>query len=148
MVLVDMLQVLEGAAYLAFIVGAIVAVYELRSLKKDRRFEFLMRLMDLGINREFQDPMSKIWRSSASTAEELEKEISPGELYMIGEFWSWAAFLSESGWIERKDLLDYMAYDDLWKKMGPWIMAERKATGSMWPVLDKFAELQRAEANA
>ncbi len=146
--MVNILQVLEGATYLAFIVGAIVAVYELRTIKKDRRFEFLMRLMDIGINREFQDPMSKIWRTNASSAEELEKEISPGELYMIGEYWSWAAFLSESGWIERKDLLDYMAYDDLWKKMGQWIIAERKATGSLWPVLDRFAELQRAGVDA
>ena len=138
----DILQVLEGATYAAFIVGAIVAVYELRTIKKDRRFEFLMRLMELGINREFQDPMSKIWRTNASNAEELEKEVSPAGLYMVGEFWSWAAFLAGEGWIERKDLLTYMDYQSLWRKMGPWIVAERKATGPMWEGIDEFAELQ------
>jgi len=143
---VDILQVLEGATYLAFILGAIVAVYELRSIKRDRRFEFLMRLMDLGINREFQDPMSKIWRTNASNAEELEKEVSPADLYTIGEFWSWAAFLAEAGWVERKDLLAYMDYQSLWKKMGPWIVAERKATGPMWGSIEEFAEMQAAMA--
>ncbi len=142
--MVDIIQVLEGVTYLAFIVGAIVAVYELRTIKKDRRFEFMTRLMEIGVNKEFQDPMSKIWRTNATTAQELEKEISPCDLYTIGEFWSFAAFLADSGLVERKDLLRYLDYETLWKKMGPWIMAEREATGSLWPNIEQYAELQAA----
>ena len=42
--MVDILQVLEGATYAAFILGATVAVIELRSMRKDRELEFYMRM--------------------------------------------------------------------------------------------------------
>jgi hypothetical protein len=37
-----------------------------------------------------------------------------------------------------------MDYELLWKKMGPWIIAERERTGPMWGSIDEFAELQAA----
>ena len=147
--MVDILQVLEGATYLAFIVGAIVAVYELRDIKKDRRIELLTRMMEHGATREFQDAMSKVWRTSAADAQQLEKEVPATDLYMLGEFWSITSFLATSGLIERRDLLNYMDYETFWKKMGPWIIAERKATGpGLWNDVEELARLQAAGVRA
>ena len=147
--MVDILQVLEGATYAAFIVGAIVAVYELRDIKKDRRIELLTRMMEHGATREFQDAMSRIWRTSATDAQQLEKEVPATDLYMLGEFWSLTSFLATSGLIEREDLLNYMDYETFWKKMGPWIIAERVATGGgLWGDIEELARLQAAGVRA
>jgi hypothetical protein len=142
---VDILPYLEGLAYVGFIAGAIFAVMELRDIKRDRQIGLMTRLMEHGATREFQEPMGKIWRTKATDAQELEKEISSTNLYMVGEYWSVTAFLATSGLVKRKDLLKYMDYESLWGRMGPWITAERKATDSpeMWSDIEELAQLQK-----
>lgn len=146
--MVDIIQVLEGQAYVGFIAGAIFAVMELRDIKRDRQIDLMTRLMEHAATREFQDPQAKIWRTNASDAQELEKEIPSADLYMVGEFWSITAFLATSGLVRREELLKYMDFEALWARMGPWITAERKATDSpdMWGGIEELAQLQKEKS--
>lgn len=139
---------MEGATYAAFIVGAIVAIYELREFRTDRRLDLLMRLMERGATREFQEPMSKVWRLKTNNPQEIEKEISLTDIHMLIEFWSISGHLATSGLIDAKVLLDYFDYEEFWKKLGPWIVNERNATGSpeAWSDLDALARMQASRA--
>ena len=58
--MVDILQVLEGAAYVGFIAGAIFAVMELRTLSKDRKTELTMRMNEHWASKDFEEAFIKI----------------------------------------------------------------------------------------
>lgn len=143
--MVDILPILEGLAYVGFIAGAVFAVMELRDIKKDRRIELQTRMMEQGTTRELMEPLVKIWRTETADPQELEKEISPVSLYMIGENWSIMANLATTGLIRPKDLLEYFDYATFWQKIGPWVMAEREATHSpnMWDDIESLARMQQ-----
>lgn len=148
--MVDLMQVLEGATYLAFIVGAIVAVFELRDIKRDRGIETLTRLMEHGATRDFQGPMAKVWRLKTTNPQEIEEEISCADLHMLVEFWSIAGYLVTSGLVDAKILLEYFDYVEFWKRVGPWIVNERNTSGSpkAWDPIDTLARMQASRAQS
>jgi hypothetical protein len=72
---VDLLLVLEGAAYVGFIVGAIFAVYELRSASKDRKTDMMMRINEWWCRPEWAEPLAKLWKTDFKNEEEAEKQM-------------------------------------------------------------------------
>ncbi len=137
----DMLQVLEGAAYVGFIAGAIFAVIELRAIKKDRRLEFWLRLSERLSDRDFVEAYCRIVRAKGTTAQELEDEISYSGLRMVTDYSEFIAMLGRLGLIDRKELTDILDFNDIWKKVQPWVAAERAAAGApeAWGDLEEFA---------
>ncbi len=127
--LVDLLQVLEGAAYVGFIAGAIFAVIEIRAIAKDRRLEFWMRVTEASSTREFTEATCKLWRAKGTTAEELESEVSYVDLSMIADRLEMIASLGVKGLISRKELVAYIPFETYWKKLRPWVLAERAVYG-------------------
>jgi len=142
---VDILQVLEGATYLAFIVGAIVAVYELRDIKKDRRLDVLMRMEEMTVNREFKEANCKIWRSKETTAEGLEKDVSVVDLTMVADYNEFLAELVTEGKVDL-NVAELFPFAGLWEKISPWIKAVRVEVGvpDMWGDFEKIAKSQAA----
>ncbi len=142
--MVDLMLVLEGTAYLAFIVGAIFAVFELRELKRDRRMDVMMRASEHTNTREFEDAMGKLWRSNANDAKELEKQVSYTDLAMIGDFFNHIAWLGTNGIIDKRTLVEYFPFGYFWEKLRPWVEAERENAGipSMYTELEALARLQ------
>jgi len=147
---VDILQVLEGATYLAFIVGAIVAVYELRDMKKDRRLALVMQAMTHHTTLEFEDAVGKLWRANATDAAGLEKQVGYAELGMITDFYWSIAQLGLQGVVDRKMLYPFFPFRSVWSRIKPFVIAERAATGlaNSWIELEKIAQLQEREDNS
>ena len=145
--MVDILQVLEGAAYVGFIAGAIFAVLELRDLKRDRRLELVTQAAMHWTTREFEDAFSKIWRADATDAKELEKQVSFVDLSLIADFHAAVGRLATEGLVDARALTGYFPFSYTWNKMKPWIIAERSASGlpECWADLEKMAIFQEQE---
>ena len=145
--MVDLLQVLEGLAYVGFIAGAIFAVMELRDMKRDRRLGLLMQASMHITTREFENAFCKVWRSNATDAGELEKQVSTTDLYLISDFLLSVAHFGEEGLVDRRTLTRFFPFSYLWNKMKPWIIAERIATGlpKVYYEWEALAQLQEEE---
>jgi hypothetical protein len=117
---VDLLQVLEGAAYVGFIAGAIFAVIELRTLTKDRKTELLMRVTEFSGTLEFETAGAKFMRASFRTPEEAEEQCSLPVLMMIADFNENLGILAQRGLVSKDVVLDTFNFEYVWDKIKVW----------------------------
>jgi len=118
---VDMLQVLEGAAYVGFIAGAIFAVMELRDMSRDRKLELMQRMNDVWCTPTFEEATIKLMRSDFKTLQEAEEKIPVVMLKLVADYFDHAASLARYGFIDKKLMADVLAYETCYDKMKPWI---------------------------
>jgi len=121
--LVDFLQVLEGAAYVGFIAGAIFAVLELREIRRDRKLDLLMRMHDSWCTPEFEEATIKIMRGNFTTGPEAEEQCSVVSLKMVADYFDHAASLARQGLVDAKWIVDVYDFEACYEKMKPWILA-------------------------
>jgi len=124
--MVDASLVLDVIVAVSIAAGAFFAVAELRDMRKDRRIQLIQQINDHIATIEFMDAFVKIWQSNATSAEELEENASYSELHMVANYFEGVAHLGAQGLVSKSILIAYWPYYILWKKMGPWIIAERK----------------------
>ena len=111
--MVDVLQYLEGATYAAFIVGALVAVYELRAMSRDRRIELKLREIEFFCSREFEE----------ATVNAVKGNFEPGkvsdvDMKMLADYWDGMAEMVRTKLIAREDVgLDFAS---VWEAARPW----------------------------
>jgi hypothetical protein len=115
-----MLPILEGATYLAFIVGAIVAVYELRDLKETRELETSLRLADQWLNRDFVEATVKLMRAEYTTAKEVQDQSLEVDAKYVADLFDWYAGLIQEGRIDRKSV--DLAFGTCYEGLEPWIV--------------------------
>ena len=120
------MQALEGATYAAFIVGAIVAVFELRSISKDRKLELDTRLSELWLSRDFIEALAKWDETDWQSAESAERTCPKADLIMIAELFNHAATLARDKFVSKKFVLGQFDFEYPWSKMGPWCLDWRK----------------------
>ena len=125
--MVDASLVLDAIVAVSIAAGAFFAVAELRDMRKDRRIQLIQQINDHIATIEFMDALAKIWRSNAADAKEMEKQVSYSELHMVASYFEGVAHHAAQGLVDERTLLQYYPYYVLWKKMGPWIVAERTA---------------------
>ena len=144
--MVNMLQVLEGAAYVGFIAGAIFAVMELRDIKKDRRIDLWLRIGEVTTTREYVEANCKIWRAKGITAQELEDEFSLVDLTLVADYYETISNLATEGHIEARALVDFLPFAGFWKKIRPWVIAVRSETGEpdLYDDIEKLARMQES----
>ena len=146
LVVVDLLQVLEGGAYAGFIAGAIFAVLELRDLKRDRRLELVTQAGMRLTSREFEEAVCKLWRTDTTDAKELETRVSYVDLSMITDFYSGMANLGLVGVVDKEMLTSFVQFSPVWNKVKPFVVAQRAATGlNLWADLEKMAQFEKEE---
>ncbi len=120
---VDILQVLEGATYAAFIVGAIVAVYELRTMTRDRKTEILMRATEFTSTLEFETAGAKFMRARFRTPEEAEEQCSVPVLMMIADYNENLGVLVQRGLVPKDVVMDILNFEYVWDKIKVWARA-------------------------
>jgi hypothetical protein len=123
---VDILQVLEGLAYVGFIAGAIFAVYELRSASKDRKTDMMMRFNEWWCRPEWAEPLAKLWKTDFKNEEEAEKQMPEWWLLMIADYFDGVAALAKWKLFDRKFLQDNFAFELSWNKLKPWAVPFRE----------------------
>jgi hypothetical protein len=118
--LVDILQVLEGLAYVGFIAGAIFAVYELRDMKKSHKLELMMQMNDSWCRLEFIDATIKIVRANFTTAAEAEEQCSAVSIKLVADFFDSAATYVREGLVDADAVpLDF---EYCYEKLKPWLI--------------------------
>ena len=145
-VVVDLLQVLQGATYLAFIAGAIFAVAELRDYRRERQMEIMMRVAEHVNTREFQDALYKLAKANTKDALELEKQVSAVDLNMIATYFEHVGWLGMARIVSREMIVMFYPWQFFWQKLQPWIETERKEfdVAVMYGSIEKMARLSEA----
>ena len=124
--MVDILQVLEGLAYVGFIAGAIFAVMELRSISKDRKLELFVRLSEQWNSREFSQAMVNLGKADFQNAETAERTCPTVDLVMIAEYFDWVASLARKNLISEDFIMSAYDFEFPWNLMKPWCLDWRK----------------------
>jgi len=144
MEMVDASLVLDAIVAVSIAAGAFFAIAELRDMKRDRRIQLLQQVNDHIATMEFAVPLMKILRSNTTEAKELEKQVSNTELHMVATYFENIAALATERDFEKRALIVNYPYYLLWKKMEPWIVAERVALGlpPAYSAMEKLAKWQ------
>ena len=124
--MVDLLLVLEGMAYIGFIAGAIFAVWELRTMSRDRQTEFIMRVNEHWTTRDFQDGWVKVRDIDSKDSKEIERICTRQSLRMIVEYLDGLGSLAQRNLLKRELVTDLLAWDLVWDQVEPWIASERQ----------------------
>jgi len=138
---VDILQVLEGATYGAFIAGAIFAVIEMRSMNKDRETDFLMRFNEYWSSRDFMDTHIKVRELPVTDDPRvIEGKVGKVALFRYVEYLEGIAMLVQNKSLKLSFVLDLAEWFGPWEKLEPWVLDERQkergvfAGGLQWLV--------------
>ena len=127
--MVDILQVLEGLAYVGFIAGAIFAVLELRGIGRDRRVSIIVDMYNSFVSVDMTDAYSMIMTGNFQNAEDMERQCSYSSLTRVAGFYEALGYLCRNRLVDPKVVMDLMPAPALWSKMAPWIAADRERSG-------------------
>jgi hypothetical protein len=137
---VDVLQVLEGLAYVGFIAGAIFAVIELRGIGKDRRVGIVVNMFSSFIATDMTEAYSKIITGDFQSAAEMEQKCSHSSLARIAGFFEGVGYLSRKRLVDPKVVMDFLPIVAVWRKMKLWVMFDRERTSpSQWTEFEYLA---------
>ena len=128
---VDMLQVLEGLAYVGFIAGAIFAVWELRTMSRDRQTEFILRVNEFWSTKDFQDAYAKVQQLNSQDPKEIEEICTRQSLNIVAGYLDGVGDLARRKLLKKDLVLDVAAWDILWNRLLPWIDSERNRSGNV-----------------
>jgi len=145
--MVDASLILDAIVAVSIAAGVFFAIAELRDMKRDRRIQLLQQVNDHMGTMEFADPLLKILGSKTTDAKELEKQVSRTELHMVANYFEGVAALATEGDIHKRTLTIAFPYYLLWKKMEPWVAAERVALDlpPMYAAMEKLAKWQEQQ---
>jgi len=146
MALAELMDVLEAAAYLSFVLGALFAIYQLRIMGRDRQTEFAMRVAEFVCGREFQEPLCKLWDTSAQDAETLEEEVTYVGLSMIADYFDGLTDLVERRLLKEDLVADQYNYPVLWEKIRPWVLRLREKTPRIYSGFEGMATRMASKA--
>ncbi len=138
--MVDILQVLEGAAYVGFIAGAIFAVIQLRTISKDRKTAVIVELYSAFISTDMAEAYSKVLDGDFPSAVDMEQKCSHASLARIAGFYEGAGYLARKKLVDPKVVIDFLPTTSVWNKMKPWVMFDRERMGpSQWMEFEYLA---------
>jgi hypothetical protein len=141
---VDLLQVVEGLAYVGFIAGAIFAVWELREVRRDRATQLMLSMMGAVSSRDMQEMVRPIEDSEYGSAQEAEERCGRVALYAVGGYFECLGYLVAQRMIDSKAVFEGLGIVDVWDKMKPWVLVERENHGpAQFENFEKAAELER-----
>lgn len=123
--MVEVLQVLEGLAYLGFIAGAIFAVLELRGISRERRANTVVDMYKTFISSDMTDAWAKVFASSSQSGTDMEKECSLSTLVRVAGFYEAVGYLARKRLVDPKIAVELLPIGTAWNKMQPWLLFDR-----------------------
>ncbi len=130
--MVDLVQVLEGATYLAFIAGAIFAVFELRSISGDRKTDLMMRMNEYWASKSFQETLLKLRETKTKEPLEIEKAVGKLELYALVDYLDGIASLAQFKLLSVKFICYQYPWAGTWNKLEPYVQYYREHGRKYW----------------
>jgi hypothetical protein len=148
---VDIVQVLEGLAYVGFIAGAIFAVLELRGIGRDRRVSLVVDMYSSFVETDMTEAYSKVITGSYRNAEDIEQKCSHSSLAKIAGFFEGVGYISRKKFVDPSVVMDFLPVVAVWNKMQPWVMYDRERTSpTQWMEFEYLAratEVYDAKSN-
>lgn len=147
--MVEILQVLEGLAYLGFIAGAIFAVMELRTMSRDRQTELLTRVAEYTCSREMEEMGAKFMRANFRTPEEAEEQLTLAELMMAADYNDYLGLLAKKRLVPLDAVIDMFNFEYIWDKLRVWartpytVDSRKEEYKPLYPNLEWIAGEQR-----
>ena len=142
--MVDILLVLEGAAYVGFIAGAIFAVLELRGIARDRRTHLVVDVFTRTSDPGFAGAVIKIMGAEFKDAKEAKEMCTEDSLMMVGHYFEGLGLLLARGLVDEDLLLEVWPYDQVFDKMKPYTAEIRKKyTPDAWEWFEYLANEER-----
>ena len=143
--MVDLLQVLEGAAYVGFIAGAIFAVLELRGIGRDRRVGMVVDMYSSFVETDMAEAYSKVITGTYGSAEDIEQKCSHSSLAKIAGFFEGVGYISRKKFVDPSVVMDFLPVVAVWNKMQPWVMYDRERTSpTQWVEFEYLARATEA----
>ena len=131
--MVDILQVLEGLAYIGFIAGAIFAVLELRGISKDRRSNAVVDIYTTFVTSDMTEAYARVMTGSSESGAEMEKECSYASLVRVAGFYEGVGYLARKRLVNPKVIIELLPCEVVWSKMQSWLMFDReRSSPGMW----------------
>ncbi len=131
--MVDVLQVLEGATYAAFIAGAIFAVIELRTMSRDRRMELVLRFNEFWCSKDFVEAFTKVRKLGPEdkNPRQIEEKCTEESLWMVMDYVTGVGDLYYYGnLVDRKFVRGMISWNLIWQKLEPWVVDMRQKVGN------------------
>jgi hypothetical protein len=122
---VDILLILEGAAYVGFIAGAIFAVLELRGISRERRANTIVDMYQTFIGPDMTDAWAKVFANSSQSGADMEKDCSLSVLVRVAGFYEAVGYLTRKRLIDPKIAVELLPIETAWNKMQPWLLFDR-----------------------
>ena len=142
--MVGSMEILEGAAYISFIVGAAFAVWQLYEMRRDRATQLVLSMMDTMASPEIQEMSRKIWDCEFSNAEEAEAKCGAGPLNAIGGWHEGMGYLVRRRLVDPEAVFEVMQVGAVWDKLKPWLLKEREKSGpAMYEHFEYIARMER-----
>jgi hypothetical protein len=136
--LVVTMEILEAGTYISFIAGALFAVWQLYDMRRDRKTQLVLGIMEAMSSRENQEMMRSILECESRDAKEIEEKCGRNALFRVGAYFEGLDYLLGRGLVDREPVFEVMTIAMLWKKMKPWVLKEREKMGKI--EADSFLE--------
>lgn len=130
MALVELMDVLETAAYVSFVLGAIFAIYQLRIVARDRKTQLTMQICEHWGSKDFEEALAKLWTLEFKDGKEAEEIFSMATLMMVIDYVDWMAYLARERLVDRDFMLNQINFEGFWDRFKPWIVHMRE---KYWP---------------
>ena len=130
--MVDLMQVLEGATYAAFIAGAIFAVIELRSMKSDRKTELILRINEYFSSKDFEETMFKVREIDTKDPREIEEKVGRVAIFALVDYLDGISALAQFKLLDVKFLCYQFTWTGTWNRLEPYIKHMRQYSLRYW----------------
>jgi hypothetical protein len=125
------MQILEAGTYISFIAGALFAVWQLYDIRRDRKTQLVLGIMDTMSSRENQEMLRSVLECESTDAQEIEEKCGRITLFRLGAYYEGLGYVIRRGLVDRETVFEVITMASLWLKMEPWVLREREKMGKV-----------------
>ena len=123
--MVDALQALQASAYVGAILGAAVAIWNLKGFARDRRTRLVLDIYAHHGTLEFSEHFMKIMNAEFENANEAEEKCGLVTLVMVGSYYEGVSLLIRRKLVDAGLVFESLPFNAVWEKMKPWCLDRR-----------------------
>ena len=123
--MIDLLQVLQASAYVGAILGAAVAIWNLKGFARDRRTRLVLDIYSHHGTLEFSTHFMKIMNAEFNDAKEAEEKCGLVTLIMVSSYYEGISLLIKRRLVDAGLVFESLPFNAVWEKIKPWCLDRR-----------------------
>lgn len=121
----EVLQVLQAAAFTSAILGAAVAIWNLKGFARDRRTRLVLDIYSHHGSLEFSEHFMKIMNAEFNDAKEAEEKCGLVTLIMVSSYYEGVSLLIRRKLVDAGLVFESLPFNAVWEKIKPWCLDRR-----------------------